>query len=162
MVKKNIVILVLFINILFAESVSFHEGKYVEALDLFTYRDGNVSYDENKTVICYKDGKSIVKIENNLTVYSKEKEVLTSFDLLKKPDILLYFSLTKALFTKDFNALEESFEVKKKSSKLYDFLPKGDVDKIMKKIELHLKDDESIEFFILKFTNGDKVKIETK
>ena len=149
-------------NLLFAESVAFHEGKYVEALDLYTYRDGNISYDENKTVIHYKDGKVITKSDNTLTVHNKKQELLTTIDLLTKPDIALYFSLTKALFTKDFKSLEENFVVEKKSKQAYVFTPKGDIEKIMQKIELHLKEDEEIEFFVLKFSNGDKVKIETK
>ncbi|RUM75955.1 MAG: hypothetical protein DSZ11_01270, partial [Sulfurovum sp.] len=53
---------------LFSDTVHFREGKYVEAIDIFTYRDGNVSYTENQTIIHYEDGKTITKSDDNLTV----------------------------------------------------------------------------------------------
>jgi len=156
------ILLSLLLNLLFAESVAFHEGKYVEALDLYTYRDGNVSYDANQTVVQYKDGKTITKSGDTLTVHNEKKELLTTIDLKTKPEIALYFSLTKALFLKDFKQLEENFEVKKIDKLAYLFKAKDDVKTVMNEISLSLAKDESVEFFVLKFTNGDKVKIEAK
>ncbi|MCK5855033.1 MAG: hypothetical protein KAG56_07405, partial [Sulfurovaceae bacterium] len=82
---------------LFGDTVNFKEGKYVEALDIFTYRDGNVSYEDNQTVIHYKDGKKITKTDDNLTVHDKKGELLTTINLTKRPEVSLYFRLTKAL-----------------------------------------------------------------
>ena len=160
--KKIMFLLLLSVASLYAQSVSFTEGKYVEALDLYTNRDGNVSYDENQTVIAYEDGKRIVKVNNIVNVYDKKDELLTSIDLLEKPDVGLYFSLTKALFQKDFESLKESFEIKEQKEKVYLFTPKGDVEKIIKNIELFLKEDAVVSSFVLSFTNGDKIKIEAK
>jgi len=147
---------------IFAETVNFKEEKFVEALALYTYRDGNVSYDDKKTVVKYKDGKTIVKIDNNVTVYDKKDKLLTTINLNEKPDIALYFNLTKALFQKDFESLKETFEIKKPKSKKFHFLPKDDVEKFIEYLDLYLKEDDSISSFVLKFTNGDKINIEEK
>ena len=96
---------------LIAESIGFHETKFVKSLELYTYRDGNVSYENNSTKVAYKDGRTIVKGEDNVTVYDNKNEVLTVIPLTERPEIGLYFSLTKALFEKDFELLKELCEV---------------------------------------------------
>lgn len=147
---------------LFADTVNFKEGKYVEALDIFTYRDGNVSYNEKQTVIQYQDGKIITKTDENLTVHSKEGELLTTIDLNERADISLYFRLTKALFSKDFEALKTNFEIKELKDKKYLFNPKDEVKNIIKLLKLSLNSDETPKEFTINFENGDIIKIETK
>ena len=148
--------------ILFSDTVNFKEGKYVEALDIFTYRDGNISYESNQTIIHYKDGKTIIKSDNNLTVHNKKGELLTTINLNERADISLYFRLTKALFSKDFESLKENFEIKELKDKKYLFNPKDEVKNIITTLELSLNSDETPKEFILNFNNGDIVKIETK
>ena len=147
---------------LMADIVNFTEGKYVESLDLYTYRDGNVSYEKDKTTVAYKDGRTIVKHDNNVTVYDDENEVLTVINLMERPEVGLYFSLTKALFQKDFELLKENFKMNKIEKKLFEFLPKGDVEKFIEKLELSLGKDDRVEVLKLEFSNGDKIKIEAK
>jgi len=148
--------------ILFSDTVNFKEGKYVEALDIFTYRDGNISYESNQTIIHYKDGKTIIKSDDNLTVHNKKGELLTTINLNERADISLYFRLTKALFSKDFESLKENFEIKELKDKKYLFNPKDEVKNIITTLELSLNSDETPKEFILNFNNGDIVKIETK
>jgi hypothetical protein len=145
-----------------AEVISFTEGKFVESLELYTYRDGNVSYEKDKTTVSYKDGRTIVKNENNVTVYNDENEILTVINLIERPEIGLYFSLTKALFQKDFELLKENFKIEKIDKKTFEFNPKGDVEKFIEKLELNLDKDEVVKTLKLEFTNGDKIKIEAK
>lgn len=147
---------------LMAETVSFTEGKYVESLDLYIYRDGNVNYEKDKTTVTYKDGRIIVKSGENVIVYDDDYEVLTVINLLARPEVGLYFSLTKALFQKDFELLKENFKMEKIDKKLFEFLPKGDVENFIEKLELSLDKDEKVEILKLEFTNGDKIKIEAK
>jgi hypothetical protein len=160
--KKILLILSTILISIYAQTVNFKETKYVEALELYTYRDGNVSYDETKTIVRYQDGKTITKIDSNLTVHNQKNELLTTIDLNKKPEVALYFSLTKALFSKDFDGLKESFEIKKLKDKQYHFLPKGDTKRVVSRIELVLNQDDSINFFTIGFTNKDTIKIEAK
>ena len=148
--------------ILFSDTVNFKEGKYVEALDIFTYRDGNISYESNQTIIHYKDGKTIIKSDDNLTVHNKKGELLTTINLNERADISLYFRLTKALFSKNFETLKENFEIKELKDKKYLFNPKDEVKNIITTLELSLNSDETPKEFILNFNNGDIVKIETK
>ena len=147
---------------LLAQTISFTEGKFVESLELYTYHDANITYEKDKTTVAYKDGRTIVKNENNVTVYDDENEVLTVINLLEKPEIGLYFSLTKALFQKDFESLKENFEIKKVKERLFEFMPKGDVEKFIEKLELYLDKEDKVEVLKLEFTNGDKIKIEAK
>ncbi len=147
---------------LFAQTVNFSEGKFVESLELYTYRDGNVSYEKDKITVSYDDGRTIVKAESNVTVYDEDHKVLTTIDLLERPEIGLYFSLTKALFQKDFELLKENFEMKKVEERKFEFIPKDDVEKFIEKLELALAKDESVAVLKLEFTNGDKIKIEAK
>lgn len=147
---------------LFGDTVNFKEGKYVEALDIFTYRDGNVSYEDNQTVIHYKDGKKITKTDDNLTVHDKKGELLTTINLTKRPEVSLYFRLTKALFSKDFENLKENFEIEALKKKRYLFLPKDETKEIIKDIKLSLNSDETPKEFTINFNNGDIIKIETK
>lgn len=159
---KKIVFISLVCVELMAETVSFKEGKYVEVIDLYTYRDGNVTYDKEQTVVAYKDGRTIVKNESNVTVYDEENEVLTVINLLERPEVGLHFSLTKALFQKDFELLKENFEIKKIDKHRFEFLPKDEVGKFIDKLELQLDKREKVEELTLEFSNGDKIKIEAK
>lgn len=161
MKKKLLLLLCLLSVTILADTVNFKEGKYVEAIALFTYRDGNVTYDENRTVVQYKDGKTILKEGNTVTVHDGDK-LLTTINLLERADVALYFSLTKALFLKDFKQLEEHFKIEKKDKQNYVFKPLDEVGEVMNTISLSLKKDESIQEFILDFRNGDKIKIEAK
>lgn len=159
---RIILLISLFTFELFAQTISFTEGKFVDSLELYTYRDGNVTYAEDKTTVAYKDGRTIVKTDNNVTVYDDENEVLTTIDLLVRPEIGLYFSLTKALFQKDFELLKENFEIKKVDKNKFEFIPKDDVGKFIEKLELNLDKDDVVKILKLEFTNGDKIKIEAK
>ena len=147
---------------LFSDTVNFKEGKYVEALDIFTYRDGNVSYTQNQTIIHYQDGKTITKNDDNLTVHDKKGELLTTINLGDRPEISLYFRLTKALFSKDFEGLKTNFDIEKLKDKKYLFLPHDETKKVVKDIKLSLNSDETPKEFTISFNNGDIIKIETK
>ncbi len=159
--KKIALTLLLYIITLNADTQNFKETKFVEALELYTYRDGNISYDGTKTIVKYRDGKTITKIDNNLTVRNDKNELLTTIDLNKRPEVALYFRLSKALFSKNFDSLKENFEVEKKEKK-YEFIPKDDTKEVISNIELSLKTDKSVDFFVINFTNRDTIKIEAK
>ena len=159
--QKFFLVVSLLIISIQAQTVNFKETKYVEALQLYTYRDGNVTYNDNKTIVRYKDGKTITKRDNNLTVQNNKGELLTTINLNQKPQVALYFQLTKALFSKNFDNLKDNFKIQK-SKNSYEFTPKGDTQKVIKNIELSLNNDESIKYFIINFTNMDTIKIETK
>jgi len=159
--KKIILILLMTFMTMFAETISFKEEKFVESLELYTYRDGNVTYAQDKTTVAYKDGRTIVKNENNVTVYD-DNEVLTVISLVERPEVGLHFSLTKALFKKDFDLLKENFEMKQVRKGLFEFIPKGDVSNFIEKLELYLDKEDNVEALKLEFNNGDKIKIEAK
>ena len=159
--QKIFLILSIWTLSLYSSSVNFKETKFVEALQLYTYRDGNVSYTNTETIVQYKDGKTITKRDNNLTVQDNKGKILTTIDLNKKPEVALYFQLTKALFSKDFDSLKDNFEIKKSKNE-YNLVPKGDTKKVIKDIALSLNIDNSVKFFIINFTNMDTIKIETK
>ena len=155
------VLLLFLLNIsILADTVSFKESRYIEAFDLFTYRDGNVTYNKSRIVVQYKDGKTILKEGNTLKVYDGKK-LITTINLLERADIALYFSLTKTLFLKDFKQLEEHFKIAKKEQN-YTFIPLDEIGKVIEKISLSLNRDKSIKGFTLYFKNGDKVEIEAK
>jgi hypothetical protein len=145
---------------LFLHAIDFKEIKLIEALDLETFRYGSISYDKEKTIINYKDGKIITKVDHALTVHNQKHELLTTIDLRKKPQIALYFRLTKALLSKNFDTLKDNFDIKKQSLK-YHFIPKGDTAKVVEGIELLVKSDGSVVYFVIDFVNRDSIKIET-
>lgn len=159
--KKIALTLLLYIISLHAQTQNFKETKFVEALELYTYRDGNISYDGTKTVVRYRDGKIITKVDSNLTVRNDKNEILTTIDLNKRVEVALYFRLSKALFSKNFNTLKENFDIEQKD-KEYRFSPKDDTKEVISDIELSLKADNSVDFFIINFTNRDTIKIEAK
>ena len=159
---RKLILLSLLIASISAQTVNFKETKFVEALELYTYRDGNVSYSEQKTVVQYKDGKTITKEGNTLTVQNSDKEVLTTLNLNERPAVALYFQLTKALFSKNLDSLKENFEITKPTDDQYRFSPKGDMKKAIKNISLDLQKDGSVAFFVINFENKDTIKIETK
>ena len=159
---KNLILIVTLTLFLFSQTVNFKETKYVDALQLYTYRDGNVTYNNNKTIVKYKDGKIITKIDNILTVHNDEGELLTTIKLSQKPELALYFKLTKALFSKNFDSLKDNFNIKEPKENEYEFIPKGDIKKAISNIKLSLKEDKTTKSFIINFENMDKVTIETK
>lgn len=159
--KKIALILLFYTMLIEAKTQDFKETKFVEALELYTYRDANISYDGTKTIVKYRDGKTITKVDNNLTVHNDKNELLTTIDLTKKLEIALYFRLTKALFSKNFDSLKENFEIEQKDKK-YKFIPIDDTKEVVLDIELSLDEDDSVEFFIINFTNKDSITIEAK
>jgi len=68
---KQITLIILLLS-LHLNAIDFKEIKLIEALELETYRYGKVHYDNNKTIIQYKDGKTITKIDNTLTVHNQK------------------------------------------------------------------------------------------
>ena len=82
--------------------------------------------------------------------------------MVKRLDISLYFRLTKALFSKDFESLKGNFEIKELKDKKYLFLPKDETKEVIKDIKLSLKSDDTPKEFTIDFENGDIIKIETK
>ena len=154
------IILIPLLLSLFLHAIDFKEIKLIEALDLETFRYGSISYDKQKIIIRYKDGKIITKINHTLTVHNQKNELLTTIDLHKKPQIALYFRLTKALFSKNFDTLKDNFEIKKQNLK-YHFIPKGDTAQVVKGIELLVKADGSVVYLVIDFKNKDSIKIET-
>ena len=160
MPKIKTIILIPLLLSLFVKAIDFKEIKLIEALDLETFRYGSIAYDKQKTIITYKDGKIITKVDHTLTVHNQKNELLTTIDLRKKPQIALYFRLTKALFSKNFDTLKDNFDIKKQNLK-YHFIPKGDTAQVVEGIELLLKSDGSVVYFVIDFSNRDSIKIET-
>lgn len=152
------ILIFLFVSF-YAEALQFKETKYIEAFALETYRYGRVSYENNQTIIHYKDGKTITKKGNILTIKNKNNTLLDTISLLENPQISLYFTLTQALFSKNFGLLTHQFKIIKEQQS-YRFLPKGDTQNIVNKIELYLKKDGSIHYFVIDFKNKDNIKIE--
>jgi len=152
-------ILIFFSFSLYAYALQFKETKYIEAFELESHRYGSVSYENNQTIIHYKDGKIITKNGHVLTVENKKHTLLDTIDLRDKPQIALYFTLTQALFSKRFALLEDNFNIKQEKQ-IYYFLPKGSTAYIVNKIELHLKQDGSVLYFVIDFKNKDNIKIE--
>ena len=146
----------------YSQTIHFKEIKLIEALELETYREGSINYDEEKIIIRYENGKIITKIDNTLTVHSHNNELLDTIDLNTQPKIAIYFRLTKALFFKDFKRLEKDFKITKMDKTNYIFVPHKDTKNIVDKIELSLSDDELIKFFTIYFKNRDTIRIETK
>ena len=142
-----------------AQSIQFKESKFIEGLDLSTHRKGTVTYTKEKTVIQYQDGKMITKLDNILTVHNEERELLTSVNLDEKPHIALYFTLTKSLFSKDFNSLKEDFSITENNLEIL-LIAHKNIQKIISDIKVSLHKDETINFFIINFTNKDTIKIE--
>ncbi|MCD6433667.1 MAG: hypothetical protein J7L21_06460 [Sulfurimonas sp.] len=159
---KMLLMFLLSILSVYAQTINFRETKFIEALELSTYRDGNISYYKNKTVIKYKDGKTITKVANILTVHNDNNEILTTMDLNKKPAVAIYFKLTKALFSKNFKSLDKSFYIKKHQGNKYTFEPKDDLKEVVSSIELSLRSDDTVKFFVIDFKNRDTIKIEAK
>jgi len=155
--KKIILFLTLILSL---RAIEFKETKFIEAFELETYRYGTVQYSTKKTVIQYKDGKTITKTGDEVTVHNQKGTLLASINLLKKPQMRLYFELTQALFSKKFDTLKKNFMITKQHLK-YIFQPKGDTAHIINGIELRLNSDGSVVYFIIDFKNKDNIKIET-
>jgi len=149
-------------TLLYSQPINFKEIKVIEALELETYREGSISYDKEKIIIRYKNGKIIKKIGNTLTVYTHTNELLDTIDLNKQPRIAIYFRLTKALFFRDFKMLKQDFEITKTNSTNYIFSPHKDIKNIVDKIELSLNNNGLTKFFTIYFKNKDTIRIETK
>jgi len=156
------IFLLLLSTLLYAQPIHFKEIKLIEALELETYREGSINYDEEKIIIRYKNGKIITKIGNTLTVHSQSNELLDTIDLNKHAKIAIYFRLTKALFFKDFKTLEKDFKITKTNKTNYIFMPHTDTKNIVNKIELSLNDNGFIKLFTIYFKNKDTIRIETK
>lgn len=148
--------------LLYAQPIHFKEIKLIEALELETFREGSINYDEEKIIIRYKKGKIITKIDNILTVHSQTNELLDTIDLNKHANIAIYFRLIKSLFFKDFKTLEKDFKITKVDKRNSIFIPHTDTKNIVDKIELSLNDDGRIKLFSIYFKNKDTIRIETK
>lgn len=145
---------------IFAKEIRFKETKFIDALEMEISREGILQYNKDNIIIHYSDGKTVVKNDQNLTVYNKKNEVLTVMDLNKKPSIAIYFQLTKILFLNKFQQLNTYFKVSELSKNRYRLMTKGEAERVISSIELVLNPDQTIHYFIINFTNMDTVKIE--
>lgn len=150
------IILTLFILFtLNAKTINFQEEKYIEAIGQTIYKKGKLDFQEDSTMLSYKDSSKIL-IEKNGELFVKDENNLKRIDSSKQLALKIVFLLIKAIQKDDFEILKEFFTVDSKES-VWSLFPKESLKEYIQKVEF--KKSNKLDFITVFMNNGDKTII---
>ncbi len=143
---------------LFASSYDFDEHKYVSAAAVNFKKSGNISFENNKTIITYTKPqfKQITLDDNNVSIKGSSGKIIY---LKGKPLFFTKLYITTMSKLSDFTNLKTNrdFDVIKQDN-LYILRFKGDIKDQIKKAEVQTNNSK-VTSFKLFFYNGDTLEI---
>lgn len=141
---------------LVAQSISFKEERYIEALDNSVFKKGHIElttqyidikYSHNKRTYRYENGNVYTLVNNEKKQISKEKSMV----------LTIFFSLVKSIYANETKELENFFIIKKTSEEIL-LKPKKDIRPFISKIIYRKK--EKLDYLKIYLPNNDWINIE--
>lgn len=142
-------------------STNFTEKRYSYALDKTVLYKGNMSTNDESTVVRYlqPERKVLTQSGKQLIIEDVDAESIRTIDLSDRMDMILYFSFMRSIYHKDLSGLKMYFEVNKEKN-IFTLLPKKQVKRAIEKIVMLMNGDE-VQKIMITFTNRDTIEIET-
>ena len=149
-------LLFLLVTALFAESYSFSELRYTDAIGRSAQLDGEINFTQDGLVIKYPknatelvyDGESIVYLKNGKESTLKAEQ---------ESNMIRYFDILKMLHEGDESELKNRFQITK-SADMTLLTPTGMIKHYLNKIEL-TKENKQLRYVKLFLKNSDYITI---
>ena len=153
---KIIILLLMYANILFAGTYPFSELRYNDALGRSSLLEGKITFSKNALNINYSNDKKILDYrDGNLTYMENKKKVEISDQ--QAQGIVQYFEILMMIHSGDESSLQNEFDIKKMQDSTV-LTPTGSIKYYIDKIEL-FKDKEQLKQVKLFFKNHDYITI---
>lgn len=142
-------------------NANFTEKRYSYALDRTIVFKGNMSMNDESTVVRYTqpERKVLTQSGKQLVIVNVDANTTQTIDLSDRIDMVLYFSFMRSAYRKDLSGLNTYFDVNREKN-ILTLLPKKQVKRAIEKIVMTMDRDE-IQKIMINFTNRDTIEIET-
>lgn len=131
---KIIFSLLVYVNLLVANTFGFSELRYSDATGKYIQNDGQITFLKDGLKIFYPKGLKLLHYEDDSLVYKENKEEI-QLNEMQAQQIMRYFDMIILIHQGDEKAYEEIFEVHKKGD-IMQLTPLGDLKNYISKIEL--------------------------
>ncbi len=155
--KKFLILFLTLTTIVFANKYNFTETRYSNALDKNLTLHGKISFNDFGLKINYNNGKNIIYDNGELKIFKKGK--IIKLNNRQKAGIIGYLDTIMLLYMGDKSLLEESFNVNKKSPKVFYITPKKSSIKDFINSILLAKKDKKIKKITINLRNKDIITI---
>ena len=151
-------VLMLFISLpIFAQSISFSEERYHEALDATFKKTGKIKFLKHSIEIVY-DGDDTVLIYNGDLLTTQRGETKKELDLSKKPAVKMFFLLFEAVYFDNKKVLESYFTIKR-TKEFVSLAPHKSISSYIDSVS-YKKTNKKLNFLQINLGNKDRIRIE--
>lgn len=153
---QKALLLLLFVSSLFAQSYSFTELRYSDAINRYTQLEGEITFSKNGVNIKYpQNAKEIDYKDGALLYYEKSKKI--ELPQMQASQMMRYFETLLLLHSGDESELQEMFEITESEDKKI-LKPFGMIKNYINYIELR-KDRNVLAYIKLFLKNNDTISI---
>lgn len=142
---------------IFAQSISFSEERYHEALDATFKKTGKIKFLTNSIEIMY-DGDERVLIYNGDILITQIGEVTKELDLSKRPAVKIFFVLFEAVYLDNRKVLESYFSINETKG-LVSLTPHKNISSYVDSVS-YKKTDKKLNFLQINLSSKDRIRIE--
>lgn len=142
---------------LFAQSITFSEEKYHEALDATFKKTGKISFLKHSIEIVY-DGDETVLIYNGDLLITQKGETKKELDLSKRPAVKIFFVLFEAVYHDNKEVLESYFTIREEKE-FVSLVPHKSISSYIDSVS-YKKTNKKLNFLQINLSNKDRIRIE--
>ena len=154
--KKILLILLLTVPPLTAQSINFVEERFLDAISMTFTKKGEISFDKGAIEILYKNGQKITYKEGNVTI--QEDDTIHTINTDKDPSSKMMFILFDAIYSENLEPLQPFFSIKKTTNEVT-LEPKKIIENYIDHIKKK-KEEQRLVFLKIYFRNDDRIMIE--
>lgn len=153
---KKVLLSLLLVGSVFAQSYDFTELRYSDAIDRYTQLEGKITFNTDGLNISYpQSARKLDYKDDTLVYYENGKEV--SLPDMQASKMMQYFDILSLLHNGDESELEDMFEIENESNRKI-LKPLGSIKNYINYIELR-KEDNRLQFIKLFLQNNDTISI---
>lgn len=151
---KSILLVIVFITSILADTFNFTEVRYSSAIDKSMQLEGRIIFLKNGLKITYPRANQTLEYINNKLVVQKENQVIV-LEEFQAQQIASYFNILIMIYNNDnYNEIFEAYEV----DGLIYLTPKTRLKKYIKNIE-YLKEQVTMKYIKIFLQNNDYIEI---
>jgi|GEM_PF-4366236 len=156
---RTLVLMLLISLPIFAQSISFSEERYHEALDATFKKTGKIKFLKHSIEIMY-DGDETVLIYSGDLLITQKGEVKKELDLSKRPAVKIFFVLFEAVYLDNDNkkVLESYFSIKETKG-LVSLTPHKNISSYVDSAS-YKKTNKKLNFLQINLSSKDRIRIE--
>lgn len=139
-----------------AEPIKFKEEKFINAIQISTYRNGLMNINSMSIEIIYpKENKSFIFNKENIIEKKGNEEKILNYE--ENLELTIFSKIIRSIYQNETDELKEYFDIKNENKKII-LIPNEYIANAINKIE-YKKNDSKLEFLKIHFTNEDWINI---